>query len=196
MTVSSVKSRVPIRGVFAYLGLTFVLTRVPAWLCETWIGEGRPLVTRLLPVRCSTRSAWAGSPSRRSGLSVGGLSRPAILARLLHDAPDAAPRALARALPARSHLGRLVRADLHVGKPGPHAIYHARGRLGVRRPRGEASRTKLKLPGRKTSFPDGQASFSPRPTGFPDGQNSLPSLFLFLGDSDFSLVVSLFRLSG
>lgn len=37
------------RGVFVYLALTFFFTWLPAWLLGgTWIGEGRPLVTRLL----------------------------------------------------------------------------------------------------------------------------------------------------
>ncbi|HEY8209493.1 MAG TPA: CPBP family intramembrane glutamic endopeptidase [Myxococcaceae bacterium] len=37
------------RGVLAYLALTFGLTWLPAWLLgSAWIGEGRPLVTRLL----------------------------------------------------------------------------------------------------------------------------------------------------
>lgn len=43
------KTIVPMRGVVAYLALTFSFTWLPAWLLsETWIGEGRPLVTRLL----------------------------------------------------------------------------------------------------------------------------------------------------
>jgi membrane protease YdiL (CAAX protease family) len=37
------------RGLLVFLGLTFGLTWLPAWLLGgTWLGEGRPLVTRLL----------------------------------------------------------------------------------------------------------------------------------------------------
>ena len=49
MMPSGGNNMAPTRGVLVYLGLTFVLSWVPAWLLsETWIGEGRPIVTRLL----------------------------------------------------------------------------------------------------------------------------------------------------
>lgn len=49
MMPSGGNNMAPTRGVLVYLGLTFVFSWVPAWLLsETWIGEGRPIVTRLL----------------------------------------------------------------------------------------------------------------------------------------------------
>lgn len=67
----------PARAVLAYLGLTFALTWLPAWfLGGTWLGEGRPLVTRLLTSSLFYAACMGWQPIAAAWIARRWLERP------------------------------------------------------------------------------------------------------------------------